>query len=103
MVNYFPKRRLLVASKLKEFADENFRFNKIADSSRKGLENTVGKGGIARYEQCLLFPPCFQKTCTADSWKKRPAWETIKRLPTTCRRQLSCILLPCFIADLFVV
>ena len=30
------------------------------------VENTVGKGEIARYEQFLLFPQCFQKTCTAD-------------------------------------
>ena len=25
----------------------------------KSFENTVGKGGIARYEQFLLFPQCF--------------------------------------------
>ena len=27
----------------------------------------MGKGEIARYEQFLLFPLCFQKTCTANS------------------------------------
>ena len=26
-----------------------------------GVENIVGKGEIARYEQFLLFPQCFQK------------------------------------------
>ena len=31
------------------------------------VENTVGKGEIARYEQFLLFPQCFQKTCTLDT------------------------------------
>ena len=31
------------------------------------VENTVGKGEIARYEQFLLFPQCFQKACTADT------------------------------------
>ena len=31
-----------------------------------GLKNTLGKGEIACYEQFLLFPECFQKTCTAD-------------------------------------
>ena len=31
-------------------------------------ENTVGKGEIARYEQFLLFPRCFQKTGTADTY-----------------------------------
>ena len=27
----------------------------------KRVENNVGKGEIARYEQFLLFPKCFQK------------------------------------------
>ena len=27
----------------------------------KRVENTVGKGEIARYKQFLLFPRCFQK------------------------------------------
>ena len=26
------------------------------------VENTVGKGEIARYEQFLIYPECFQKT-----------------------------------------
>ena len=30
------------------------------------LENTAGKGEIARNEQYLLFPQCFKKTCIAD-------------------------------------
>ena len=33
----------------------------------KQVENIVRKGEIARYEQFLLFPQCFQKTCTADT------------------------------------
>ena len=33
----------------------------------KQVENTVGKGEIACYEQFLLFPQCFQKTCTTDT------------------------------------
>ena len=32
----------------------------------KWVEKTAGKGEIARYEQFLLFPQPFQKTCTAD-------------------------------------
>ena len=40
---------------------------KMAESSLKQLENTVGKGEIARYEQFLLFPQCFQKTSTEDT------------------------------------
>ena len=34
--------------------------------SKRG-ENTVRKGEIARNEQFLLFPQCFQKTCTTDT------------------------------------
>ena len=30
-------------------------------------QNTVEKGEIARYEQFLLFPKCFQKTRIADT------------------------------------
>ena len=33
----------------------------------KQVENTVGREEIARYEQFLLFPQYFQKTCTADT------------------------------------
>ena len=37
----------------------------------------MGKGEIARYEQFLLFPPCFQKTCTADKQKPGLVWERV--------------------------
>ena len=30
------------------------------------VENIVGKGEIARYEQFLLFPQCFQKLSVVD-------------------------------------
>ena len=33
----------------------------------KHVENYVGKGEIARYEQFLLYPQCFQRDCTADT------------------------------------
>ena len=32
-----------------------------------------------RYEQFLLFPQCFQKTCTADTLKPGLVWERINR------------------------
>ena len=37
----------------------------MVESSPKYIEKTVGKGEIARYEQFLLFPQCFQKSFTA--------------------------------------
>ena len=58
---------LLDSSKLKEFADDNFKFDESDREFFKRVENTVGKGEIARSEQFLLFPQCFQKTCTADT------------------------------------
>ena len=63
----FPKRQNLDPSKLKELADSNFKFEEIGRKFSKWLENTVGKGEIACYEQFLLFPQCFRKTCTADT------------------------------------
>ena len=54
-------------SKLKEFTDDSFRFNENGRNYSKRIENTVGKGEIARHEQFLLFTQCFQKTCTADT------------------------------------
>ena len=40
-------------------------FIKNGGNLSKTIENTVGKGEIAHYSQFLLFPQCFQKTCTA--------------------------------------
>ena len=63
----FPKRQILDSSNLKESADDNFEFDETGRKFSKRVENTVGKGEIARYEQFLLFPQCFQKSCTADA------------------------------------
>ena len=52
---------------MKEFADDNSKFDENGRKLSKRVENTVGKGEIARYEQFLLFPQCFLKTCTADT------------------------------------
>ena len=73
------KRQILDSSKLKEFADDNFEFDENGKKFSKCAENTVGKGEIARYEQFLLFPQCFQKTCTADKQKKPGfVWERVE-------------------------
>ena len=40
----------------------------------------MGKGEIARYEQFLLFPQCFQKACTADTKKTGFVWERVNRI-----------------------
>ena len=50
-----------------EFTDNNFKFDENGRKFSKRVENTDAKGEIALHEQFLLFPQCFQKTCTADS------------------------------------
>ena len=57
----------LDSSKFKEFADDNFKFDEDGRKFSKRVENTAEKGEIARYEQFLLFPQYFQKTCTSDT------------------------------------
>ena len=62
----FPKRQIFYSSKLKELADDNFKFD---ENGRKILQmgkTQWEKEETARDEQFLLFPQCFQKTCTAD-------------------------------------
>ena len=63
--------QILDSSKLKEFADDNFKFDKNGSKLSKRVENTVGKGEIAHYEQFLLFPQCFQKSCFQWGVKRR--------------------------------
>ena len=61
--NPLPDDKILDWSKLKQFADDNFKFDENSRKFSKRVENTVGKGEIARCEQFLLFPQCFQKAC----------------------------------------
>ena len=63
----FSKRQILESSKLKEFADDNFKFNENGRKFSERVENNAGKGEIAHYEQFLLFPQSFQKTLTANT------------------------------------
>ena len=69
--NPFPKRQILNSSKLKEFADDNFKFDENDRKFSERVVNTVGKGEIARYEQFLLFPQCFQKNLYCRHVKTR--------------------------------
>ena len=60
---------VLNSSKLKDFADDNSKFeenDKVSQTVRKHM----GKGGIARYEQFLLFPKCFQKAFSQECQKR---------------------------------
>ena len=61
MKNYttLPKRQILDCTELKEFADVNFKFDENGCKLSIRVENTMGKGEIARYEQFLLSRQCF--------------------------------------------
>ena len=73
----FPNGQILDSAKLKEFADDNFKFNENGREFSKWLENTVRKGEIARNEQFLLFPQCFQMSCIPDTLKPGLVWERV--------------------------
>ena len=75
--NPITRQQILDPAKLKEFADDNFKFDENGRKLSKWVENTVGKGEIARYEQFLLFPQCFQKACFPGASKGVIAWEWV--------------------------
>ena len=52
----FPKRQILDPSKLKEFSDDNSKFDEQGKKLSKRIENTVGKGEIAHYNQLVQIP-----------------------------------------------
>ena len=80
---------ILNSTKLKQSADDNFNVDENSIKFSKRVENTVGKGEIARYEQFLLFPLCFQKVCFPRASKVVIVWNGLKDVtnqnPTICR------------------
>ena len=62
---------------MKDFADKNFKLDENGRKLSKLVENTVGKGEIARYKQFLLFPQCFQKACFPGASKGVIVWEWV--------------------------
>ena len=60
-----------------KFADHIFKFDENGRKLSKRVENTVGKGEIARYEQFLLFPQCFQKAFFPGASKGVIVWEWV--------------------------
>ena len=57
----FPNLQTTISNlmKMAECADDNFKFDENGRMFSKRVENTVGKGEIARYEQFLRFPQHF--------------------------------------------
>ena len=73
----------LDSSNLKEFADGNFKFDENGIQLSERVENTSGKGEIARYEQFLLLPQCFQKACFPGASKGVIVWEWVNTYDIT--------------------
>ena len=48
----------------------------LAKSLKYDGENPI----LYRYEQFVLFPQCFQQTCTVDSKKPGLVWERVNSL-----------------------
>ena len=55
------RQQILGSSKLKEFADDNLKFEENGRKLFKPTENTVGKGEIARYEQFSFSHRVFKR------------------------------------------
>ena len=79
--NPLPDDKVLDRSKMKQSADDNFKFHENIRKFSKRVENTVGKGEIACYEQFLLFPQCFQKACFPGVSKGVIVWERVNPPP----------------------
>ena len=61
MGQLFTKPEIFDTSKMKEFADDNFKFEGNGRMFPKRIENTEEKREMACYAQFLIFPQSFQK------------------------------------------
>ena len=66
----------------------------MAEKLSKQVENTVGKGEIARYEQFLLFSQCFQKTCFQGVSKGVIVWKWVNPAKPVVDAMLTVYILP---------
>ena len=73
-----PKRQILDSSKVKEFADDSFKFYESGKMLSKQVENTEGKGEIGRYFSFShsVFSRLVLQTCK----KTGLVWERVKPL-----------------------
>ena len=66
-INPLPDLPVLVSSN--SAANKDMKYGQMGIQLSDGVENIVGKGEIARIEQFLLFPQCFQKLSVVDAFK----------------------------------
>ena len=78
----FPKQQILDSSKLKEFADDNFKLNENGGKCYKQVENTVGKWEIARNEQFSpLSYSVFQRLILQTRKNQGLFWTELNSIP----------------------
>ena len=65
--------------RIERLCRRHFKFDETGRKLSKPVENTVGKGEIAHYEQFLLFPQCFQKACFPGASKRVIVWEGVNQ------------------------
>ena len=73
-VKPFTKRQMLDWSKLKVLADNKINVTKKFKFGLERIENVVGKGENAGFQQFLLFPQCFQKPSHSRLLKVGIVW-----------------------------
>ena len=80
LVNPLLDDKILDRSKLKQSADDNSKFHETSGKFSKWVENTVGKGEIACYEQFLLFPTVFSRVLFSRASKGVIVWEWVNSI-----------------------
>ena len=73
-INSLPNTNFLDWSKLKLFADDKLNVAEKLKFVLGRVENIVGKGENADYQQFLLFSQCFQTSSTLGSLKVGIVW-----------------------------
>ena len=71
---------MLHSSKLKEFADDNFKFDKNGRKLSKQVENTVGKGEIALRSNFSFYHSVFKRLVSQRRQKVSLCGNGLKRL-----------------------
>ena len=67
--NPLPEDNFLDSSKLREFADDNFKFDEYGRKLSKREENTVGKGKIARTSNFSFSHSVFKRLASQGCQK----------------------------------
>ena len=73
-LNPLPNHQILDMTKLKAFAEDKLKVDKMTISFLDRVENTEGKGQNAGYHHFLLFPHCYLKPCSLRLFKVGIVW-----------------------------